>query len=298
MDTILITANERFSDLPGYPFKPHYAEKLADFPVLRMHYLDEGPGDAKDVFLCLHGEPTWSYLYRKMIPVFTAAGNRCIAPDLFGFGRSDKPVDDEVYTFDFHRNSLISFIKHLDLKSITLVCQDWGGILGLTLPMEMPDRFSRLIIMNTTLGTGDIQLSEGFLAWRAWTGKNPDMAIGKLMKRSCPHLSEEECAAYDSPFPDERFKAGVRRFPQLVPDSIDSPGAEISRRARDWLRNEWFGKSFMAIGIQDPVLGPAVMHELRKYIKGCPEPYEVKDGGHFVQEWGIEIARYALEAFG
>jgi pimeloyl-ACP methyl ester carboxylesterase len=262
-----------------------------------MHYIEEGPGDAEDVFLCLHGEPTWSYLYRKMIPIFTAVGNRCIAPDLFGFGRSDKPVEDGGYTFDFHRNSLISFIRLLDLKNITLVCQDWGGILGLTLPMEMPNRFSRLIIMNTTLGTGDVMLSEGFIVWRSWVGKNPDMAIGKLMKRSCPHLSEEECAAYDAPFPDARYKAGVRRFPQLVPDSIDSPGAAVSRRARDWLRNEWSGKSFMAIGMQDPVLGPAVMDELRKNIKGCPEPLQIQDGGHFVQEWGGEIATKALEVF-
>lgn len=298
MNEILRTPDERFSDLPGYPFMPHYVKNLAGFSTLRMHFLDEGPRDAGHVFLCLHGEPTWSYLYRKMIPVFTAAGNRCIAPDLFGFGRSDKPADDEVYTFDFHRNALLSFIGGLGLKNITLVCQDWGGILGLTLPMEMPDRFSRMIIMNTTLGTGDVPLSDGFIAWRAWTVKNSDMAIGRLMKRSCPHTSEEECAAYDAPFPDARFKAGVRRFPLLVPDSLNAPGAEISRRARTWFQNEWSGKCFMAIGMQDPVLGPSVMHDLRKHIRGCPEPCEIRDGGHFVQEWGAELARRALEVFG
>lgn len=298
MTNIVRTHDERFLDLPGFPYKPHYSEKLPGYENLRMHYLDEGPKDAKHVFLCLHGEPTWSYLYRKMIPVFSSAGHRSVAPDLFGFGRSDKPVDEEVYTFAFHRDSLIAFIKILDLKNITLVCQDWGGILGLTLPMDMPKRFSRILVMNTTLGTGDVPLSEGFLAWRDWTNKNPDMVIGKLMKRSCPHLDERECMAYDAPFPDAGYKAGVRRFPNLVPDHPNAPGAGLSRKARHWLQHEWSGQSFMAIGMQDPVLGPPIMYELRKIIRGCPEPYEVGEGGHFVQEWGTEIAKNALKTFG
>jgi pimeloyl-ACP methyl ester carboxylesterase len=232
-----------------------------------------------------------------MIPIFTAAGNRVVAPDLFGFGRSDKPADESVYTFDFHRNLLIAFIDRLNLTNITLVCQDWGGLLGLTLPMIMPERFSRLLIMNTTLGTGDVQLSRGFLDWRSWVKNNPDFSAARLLQRTCPHLSKPECAAYDAPFPDIRYKAGVRRFPELVPDSPDAPGAALSRQARDWLRDQWTGPVFMAVGMNDPVLGPPVMQALRKAIRNCPEPYEHLKAGHFVQEWGEAVAKKALSAF-
>jgi haloalkane dehalogenase len=292
----LRTPDERFVDLPGFSFAPNYTEELPGFAGLRMHWLDEGPRAATQTFLCLHGQPTWSYLYRRMIPVFTAAGIRCVAPDFFGFGKSDKPVDDETYTFDFHRRSLIAFIEHLDLTNVTLVCQDWGGLLGLTLPMEMPERFERLLVMNTTLGTGDTPLTQGFLDWRAWSAKNPDMPVGKLMGRSCPHLTEGEAAAYDAPFPDANYKGGVRRFPQLVPDRPDAPGAELSRRARDWWKNDWQGRSFMAVGATDPVLGLPVMLALRETIRGCPEPMVLREAGHFVQEWGAPIAARAIEA--
>jgi pimeloyl-ACP methyl ester carboxylesterase len=297
MQNVLRTPNERFLDVPGFQFSPVYIDDLKGFEGLRMHYIDEGPQNVDDTFLCLHGEPTWSYLYRKMIPIFTAAGNRVVAPDFFGFGRSDKPVDDAVYTFDIHRNSLIAFIDHLDLKSITLVCQDWGGLLGLTLPMDMPERFSRLLIMNTTLGTGDVQLSEGFLDWRSWVRKRPDFSPARLLKLACPHLSEQECAAYDAPFPDSTYKAGVRRFPDLVPDRPNAPGAELSRKAREWLRNDFSGPVFMAVGMKDPVLGPPVMQVLRNDIRNCPEPLEIHEAGHFVQEWGEEVATKALTAF-
>jgi len=298
MTEVIRTPDERFKDLPGFPFAPRYLDDLAGYEGLRMHFLDEGPRDADNLFLCLHGQPTWSYLYRKMIPVFTAAGHRVVAPDFFGFGRSDKPVKEEVYQFDFHRGSLVAFTERLDLKNITLLCQDWGGLLGLTLPMDMPDRFSRLLVMNTTLGTGDVQLSDGFLAWREWVNNNPDMVVGTLMKRACPILSSEECRAYDAPFPDIRYKAGVRRFPDMVPDHPEAPGAALSREAREWLSNKWAGSTFMAIGMQDPVLGPPVMHALRRVIRGCPEPYEITSAGHFVQEWGEEAAKKALIAFG
>ena len=221
-----------------------------------MSYLDEGPRTAP-VFLCLHGQPTWSYLYRRMIPHFLATGSRVVAPDFFGFGRSDKPADDAVYTFDFHRGSLIAFVRALDLKDVTLVVQDWGGLLGLTLPMEMPERFSRLIVMNTALPTGEVPLPKGFLDWRAFSNSQPDMAVGKLMARACPHLSAAEAAAYDAPFPDATYKAGVRRFPNLVPEFPDSAGAALERAARDFWRNIWQGPSVMAIGMADPVLGRA-----------------------------------------
>ncbi len=292
----LRTPDARFTALPGYAFAPHYLDDLAGYGPLRLHYLDEGPREAP-VALCLHGQPTWSYLYRKMVPALLKAGMRVVAPDLFGFGRSDKPVDESVYTFDFHRGALVALIERLALTDVTLVCQDWGGLLGLTIPMDMPDRFSRLIAMNTTLGVGDEPLGEGFLAWRAFSNRAPDMAIGALMKRGVAGLTDAEAAAYDAPFPDASSKAGVRRFPNLVPDHADAPGAALSRRARDFWSKQWAGKSFMAVGMKDPVLGPATMAALRANIRNCPPPLELPDAGHFVQEAGAVIVERAMTAF-
>ncbi len=171
------TPDERFADLAGFAYPPRYLE----WKGLRAHYVDEGKGEK--TYLCLHGNPTWSYLYRRMIPPFLASGARVVAPDLIGFGRSDKPEDEATYTFDFHRRFLLEFIDGLALKNITLVVQDWGGLLGLTLPMEMPERITGLLVMNTALATGDVPLSEGFIAWRAYNVKNPDLAVGKLLAR-------------------------------------------------------------------------------------------------------------------
>jgi haloalkane dehalogenase/tRNA(adenine34) deaminase len=283
------TPDGRFADLPGFPWAPNYLE----WQDYRVHYLDEGSGAR--TLLCLHGEPTWSYLYRKMIPPFLAAGYRVIAPDFIGFGRSDKPVEEGVYTFEFHRNMLLFLIEKLNLSNIALAVQDWGGLLGLTLPMEMPARFERLLIMNTALGTGDVPLSEGFVAWRAFVNKNPAIDCGKLLARACPHLSAAEAAAYEAPYPDAASKAGVRRFPNLVPDRPDAPGAALSRRARDWWQNAWQGEAFMAIGAKDPVLGPPVMQALRKIIRNCADPWIHAEGGHFLQEWGEDVAQEALK---
>ena len=291
------TPDVRFENLPGFPHEPNYIENLKGFNQLRMHYVDEGPKDSKETYLCLHGQPTWSYLYRKMIPIFLEDNGRVIAPDFFGFGRSDKPINDEIYTFDFHRNFLIEFIKHLDFTNITLVCQDWGGLLGLTLPMEMPERFSRLIIMNTAIATGDYKMSQGFLAFRDWVNKTPNIEVGRLMKRAVSILTREEAAAYDAPFPDISYKAGVRRFPNLVATNYDDPGAEIGRQTRDWFQKKWKGKAFMAIGMQDPILGSPMMKILHKMILECSKPMRLREAGHFTQEWGEKIARSALDYF-
>jgi pimeloyl-ACP methyl ester carboxylesterase len=163
--------------------------------------------------------------------------------------------------------------------------------------MEMPERFKRLLIMNTWLGVGDVPLSKGFLYWRDWNNKTPDLEPGRLIARQCPQLSEKEKEAYNAPFPDMTYKSGIRRFPNLVPDTSEALGARISQRARDWLQNNWAGESFMAVGMQDPVLGPSVMRILRKYINNCPKPLRIKEAGHFVQEWGKIIAKKALESF-
>jgi len=295
----LRTPEERFANLPGFSFRPHTIEDLAGYEGLRLHYLDERPVRAAadmQTYLCLHGEPSWSYLYRKMIPVFLAAGHRAVAPDFFGFGRSDKPVDDAIYTFGFHRTMLLRFIERMNLTNITLVVQDWGGLLGLTLPMEMPERFRRLLVMNTSLAVGKSP-GPGFDGWKAYAKANPDLDVAALMKRGTPILSDAEAAAYGAPFPDVHYKAGVRRFPELVMVSPEMEGADISKRAAAWWANDWSGQSFMAVGMKDPVLGPSVMADLRKTIRGCPAPLEIPEGGHFVQEWGDEIARAAVKAF-
>ena len=294
---VLRTPDDRFTGLPGYPFAPHYTTTLPGFEGIRVHYLDEGPDNASTTVLCLHGQPTWSYLYRKMLPVFVAAGQRVIAPDFIGFGRSDKPEDEGFYTFTRHRTMLLAFIRSLRLSNVTLVVQDWGGLLGLTLPLELPGVVRRLIVMNTALGTGDAPLGKGFTDWRAFSNSRPDMDIAALMARAIPSLTLEEAQAYAAPFPDIRSKAGVRRFPNLVPDHPDADGAALSRAARHWWSTQWDGQSFMAVGMRDPVLGPAAMEQLRAQIRGCPPPLEMSEAGHFVQESGAAIARAALDAF-
>jgi haloalkane dehalogenase len=278
--------------LPGYPFAPHFGEHAG----FRIAHLDEGPRDAAVTALCLHGNPTWSCLYRHMIPVFTGAGLRVVAPDLIGFGRSDKPADESAHTWELHRGMLLALVERLDLRNVMLVVQDWGGLFGLTLPMEMPERFTRLLVMNTTIATGT--LGDGFRQWRTYSNSQPDLAVGKLLRRGKADLSDTEAAAYDAPFPDARYKAALRAFPNLVPDGTNAPGAALGRAAESFWRERWRGESFMAVGMQDPVLGPPVMAALARTIRGCPPPMEVADGGHFVQEWGAPIARAALKHFG
>jgi pimeloyl-ACP methyl ester carboxylesterase len=291
----LTTPAERFGGLPGFPWP---LRRWAGDATrgLALAYLDEGPADADRVFLCLHGNPSWAYLYRKMVPVFLASGGRVVAPDFIGFGRSDKPVLEADHSFDFHRTSLLRFVEALDLRRVTLVVQDWGGLFGLTLPMEMPGRFERLLVMNTGFGTG--QVTDGFRAWRAFSNSRPDLDVGALFRRSEPTLDAGEIAAYDAPFPDARYKAALRAFPNLVPDGADAPGAAVSRAAQAWFETTWRGASFMAIGMKDPVMGEPAMLALRRSIPGCPEPMRVPDGGHFVQEHGAAIAEAALASWG
>lgn len=290
------TPEARFANLPNFPWEPRYIDDLAGYEGLRMAYLDEGPRDAEHTYLCLHGEPSWSFLYRKMIPVFLEDGGRIVAPDFFGFGRSDKPVDDAAYTFDFHRGSLTGFIERMGLTSFTLVVQDWGGLLGLTLPVGYAERIDRLIVMNTALATG-MHPGKGFIAWRDYCLNTPDMDVAGLMRRAINGLTDEEAAAYDAPFPGPEYKAGVRTFPALVPISDDMAGAAMGKEAAMFWMTQWNRPTFMAIGMQDPVLGPKVMAKLRQVIEGCPEPMEVAEGGHFVQEHGEQIARAALAHF-
>lgn len=297
-DDALRTPDAQFSDLPDYPWSPHYVSDLPALAGLRMHYVDEGPTDAALTYLCLHGNPAWSYLYRKMIPVFLQARHRVVAPDLIGFGKSDKLKKESAHSFSFHRQTLVELVQRLDLQRIVLVVQDWGGLLGLTLPMEMPQRFHGLLVMNTTLATGDTPLSPGFLAWREMCAKNPGFDIARLFARGNPQMSDAECAAYAAPFPDKGHRAATRAFPAMVPDSLEADGAAISRAARKYWQTQWQGQTMMAIGMQDPVLGPTSMAELRQTLRGCPDPLCVEEGGHFLQEMGAPIANAAVRHFG
>jgi tRNA(adenine34) deaminase len=291
------TPGARFADLPGYPWPPQYVSDLPSLDGLRLHYLDEGPRAAPRTWLCLHGNPSWSYLYRRMIPVFLAAGDRVVAPDLIGFGKSDKPKKEAAHSFSWHREVLLELVERLDLRQIVLVVQDWGGLLGLTLPMAAEQRYAGLLVMNTMLGTGDHPLSPGFIAWRQMCAKNPEFDVGRLFARGNPHLTPAECAAYDAPFPDRGHRAALRAFPPMVPDHPDAEGAAVSRQARDFWAQRWSGRSFMAIGAQDPVLGTTVMQALRAGVRGCPEPMVLPHAGHFVPEHGEAVARAAVGYF-
>jgi tRNA(adenine34) deaminase len=296
-DDAVRTPDSAFEQLPGYPWQPNYISDLPALNGLRMHYLDEGPADAQVTWLCLHGNPAWSYLYRHMIPVFLAAGHRVIAPDMPGFGKSDKPKKDSAHSFEWHRNVLLEFIEALDLRGIQVVVQDWGGILGLTLPMAQPWRYQSLLVMNTMLATGEQPLSQGFLGWRQMCADKPLFDVAKLFARGNPQMSADECAAYNAPFPDAGHRAALRAFPPMVPSSIDSPGAAISRDAAVFWMEQWQGRSLMFIGQQDPVLGETVMRDLQQRIRACPEPVLLPQAGHFVQEHGHDIAVQAVQTF-
>lgn len=301
-DDALRTPDIRFASLPGYPWAPHYVSDLPSLGGLRMHYLDEGgdvgPTDgSQTTWLCLHGNPAWSYLYRKMIPVFLAAGHRVVAPDLVGFGRSDKPKKEAAHSFTWHRQTLLELVERLDLRNVVLVVQDWGGLLGLTLPQTQAERYRGLLVMNTLLATGDVPLSPGFLAWRALCAQKPEFDVARLFARGNPQMSTAECAAYDAPFPDRGHRAALRAFPPMVPEQRDDDGAEVSRTARTFWQNTWTGRSLMVVGAQDPVLGLPTMQALQQVIRNCPAPRVMPFAGHFVPEQGAEVAREAVEYF-
>jgi haloalkane dehalogenase len=290
--SVLRTPDERFADLPGYAFAPHYVE----VDGLRVHYVDEGPRRTAPVLL-LHGEPSWSYLYRKMIPIISAAGYRCVAPDLIGFGRSDKPTAREAYTYQRHVDWMRGLIEALDLRELTLVCQDWGGLIGLRLAAEHPDRFARVVAANTFLPTGDVAPGPAFFAWREYSQTTPTFHIGGIVRGGCTSdLTPEVVAAYDAPFPDDRYKAGARQFPLLVPATPDDPAAPANRAAWDVLRR-WTKPFLTAFSDADPITagGDAIF---QREIPGCAgQPHTTIAGaGHFLQEdKGEELARIVVD---
>ena len=291
------TAETRFAGLPGYPWEPRYVSDLPSLAGLRMHYLDEGPASAPLTWLCLHGHSAWSYLYRKMIPAFLAAGDRVVAPDMIGFGKSDKPKREDAHSFSWHRQVLLELVERLDLRRIVLVVHDWGGMLGLTLPMAATERHLGLLVMNTMLATGEVPLSPAYLAWRQLCAKNPEFDVAGLFARRNPHMTEQECAAYNAPFPDRGHRAALRAFPAMVPGHPGADGAALSRQAREFWSKQWSGRTLMAVGAQDPVFGLPAMQALRQDIRGCPEPMVLEHAGHFVPEHGEPIAQAAVGYF-
>ncbi|MBI2889215.1 MAG: haloalkane dehalogenase [Nitrospirae bacterium] len=284
---VLRTPDERFANLPGYPFAPHYAE----VDGLRMHYVDEGPREA-DPILLLHGEPSWSYLYRKMVPVLAARGHRVIAPDLIGFGRSDKPVRREDYTYQRHVDWVVALIQRLPLTRITLFGQDWGGLIGLRILGVHPDLFSRAVASNTFLPTGDMDPGDAFRRWQEYSQTTPEFHVGGIVKGGCvSELPPEVIAAYDAPFPDDRYKAGARQFPMLVPTRPDDPASEPNRKAWQVLV-KWTKPFLTAFADSDPITRGADRF-LQMAIPGArgQKHTTIRGAGHFVQEdKGEELA--------
>ena len=289
----LRTPEERFADLPDYPFEPNYAEiRDGDGGTLRVHYLDEGPSDAAPVLL-VHGEPSWSYLYRHMVPVLVDAGHRVVVPDLVGFGRSDKPTRQTDYSYARHVAWLSELVfDHLDLRDATFFGQDWGGLLGLRLVADEPDRFARVVIGNSGLPTGHGPASEAFLRWQRFSQTTPVFPVGDLVGRACTtELSAAVVAAYDAPFPDDTFKAGARIFPSFVPTNPDDPETAPNQAA--WRVLEAFQKPFLcAFSDSDPVTAGGDAPFLAKVpgARGRQHP-TIVGAGHFLQEdAGPELA--------
>ena len=295
---ILRTPDNRFEKLPNYPFKPNYLNVPDDEGgELRVHYVEVGPSKADPVLL-MHGEPSWSYLYRKMIPIIVDAGFRTVAPDLVGFGRSDKPVDRKDYTYQRHVDWMQALLDKLDLQRINLVCQDWGGLIGLRLVAQNPSRFSRVVVANTGLPTGDNPISEAFLSWRKYSQEVPEFKVGEIIAMSNPKdpLSNDIIAAYDAPFPDDTYKEGARIFPSLVPITPDDPASNANREA--WKVLSRFEKPFVTMFSDgDPITrgGERIFQELVPGAKGQPHTI-IKGGGHFLQEnRGEEFARVVVD---
>lgn len=291
-ETILRSPDERFRDLPGFPFEPNYV----DIGGLRMHYVDEGDRDASPV-LMLHGEPTWSYLYRKMIPIFVDAGYRAVAPDLIGFGRSGKYAEKEAYTYRSHLEWLKSFIEVLDLKNITIVCQDWGGLLGLRLAVDMKDRFSAIAAANTFLPTGDEKTPKAFKVWRAFSQNTPVFPAGRIVQMgTVGKIPKEVRKAYDAPFPDSSYQAAARVFPMLVP--IDPENVESENNRKAWEKLAKWDKPFLtAYADGDPIMRGADKVFQKRVPGALGQPHTtIKDAGHFIQEdKGEELAGVVVD---
>jgi haloalkane dehalogenase len=287
---IFRTPDERFESLPGYDFEPHYTE----LDGLRMHYVDEGSGDP---VVCFHGEPTWAYLYRKMLPPLVAGGNRVICPDYAGFGRSDKPTERGWYTYDRHVDLVTRVLEELDVRGATVVVQDWGGPIGLRWAVENAERVARLVILNTGLFTG--RVSKGFMAWRDFAERNPDLPVGFVVGgATATDVPEDVVAAYEAPFPNAESKAGAAQFPLIVPTSEDMAGAAEMREVTDAL-SQWGKPALVAFSDSDPVFPfPRSGEVFSALIPAAGEQVRIEGAAHFLQEdRGERIAEEMLSFF-
>lgn len=286
------TPDERFEGLPGYDFSPHWF----DWEGLRLHYLDEGEGPPVVLF---HGEPTWSFLYRKMIPVIIAAGHRTIAPDYPGFGKSDKPTDPDFYTYDRLTHSMAALVEHLDLADATAVVQDWGGPIGLRVAVEAPDRFSRLVIMNTGVYAGGSRPNAAFDAWQAFVEQTPDLPVDRVVSAAAATTWDDGViAAYEAPFPDQQHKVGAWRLPLIVPQTESDPGAAEMMAVAAAL-GRWEKPAQILFGDSDPIFSVRAGARLADHIPGAGELEVIEGAGHFLQEdKGEEVADRIVEFLG
>ncbi len=298
--TVLRTPDNCFENLEGFSFAPHYLEiEDPDLGPLRIHYLDEGPADGP-VVLCLHGEPTWCYLYRKMIPVFTAAGCRVLAPDLVGFGRSDKPAARDDYSYARHVRWMGDWLRAVDARDVTLLGQDWGGLIGLRLVAEEPDRFARFSLSNTALPTGDHAVNEAFHRWRKFSQEDPDFDVGFIVNLfGRGDLTPGEIEAYSAPFPGDEYKAGARQFPVLVPTEPDNPASADNRRAWKEL-TQWEKPALMCFSDADPIMAGADQPFLKLVPGTRGQPHRTLSGRHFIQEedgetWALAVVDWMAD---
>ena len=291
MSDVFRTPDERFADLPGYAYEPHYVE----VDGLRLHHLDEGSGPT---VLCFHGEPDWSYLYRHMLDALVASGHRVVCPDLVGFGRSDKPTDQQWYTYERHVEHVTRHLDQVALEDVTVVVQDWGGPIGLRWAVEHADQVGRLVVMNTGLFTG--RVSKGFMAWREFAERTPDLPIGMIMQGATKtDLSDEVIAGYEAPFPTPESQAGAQRFPLLVPLSADDPGASEMQAVQEQLAS-WQKPALVAFSDEDPVFPfPIAGEQFTSLLPTAGEQVRIEGAAHFLQEdRGPQIVDAMLAAFG
>lgn len=295
---ILRTPDDRFAQLPDWPYQPSYTTIDADGTALRVAHIDTGPALSDNVVLCMHGEPSWSYLYRKMIPIFVAAGHRVVAPDLVGFGRSDKPAAISDYTYERHVAWMSQWLVTNDLRHLTLVCQDWGGLIGLRLLSAFPERFDRLVVANTFLPVGDRPPSDAFMAWRTYSQEVEQFNVGRIVEGGCARrpLARDVVAAYDAPFPDDSYKAGARAFPALVPISLDDPSSTANQAA--WTVLEKFDKPVLTAFSDSDAITRGGDRAFQQRIPGTTgQPHTtIVNAGHFLQEdAGEDLARVVNE---
>ena len=295
------TSEDKFKNLPGFPYNLHYLENVKGFETfkegLRISYLDEGPKDSELTFLMLHGHLTWSYMWRHFIDIIMNSNYRAVAIDFPGFGRSDKPTDEKIYTFTSLRNIIINSIERLDLNNIVLVVHEWGGFVGLTLPMEFHDRIEGIIIHNTAITTGTQIMSESYADWRKYCNDNPDMNIRAVIARTNRILNLKECNAYHAPFDTYESKAALRALPKIVPDNPAKDGAEISKKASLWLSEKFEGPSVLLSGMRDPLFPQEVIKNLGNIIKDINILPGKENAGHFVPEWAMEYGEDLIAKF-